>query len=195
MMRVLRWLAVCLGGLVVLQGCSSIPPQSGVAAVTQVRQAHLERSGRFALSVMHSNNQQDAVQGGFSWQENDGRLQLDLRNPMGTTLARVYTEPTQAVLVYSDGRQEVAASPDALVDLILGSPVPVSGLRDWMQGIAAASMPITAQRYDEQGRLSQFEQAGWRVNLQRYDDLGPKLLQLNRHEASRSISVRLVIDN
>ncbi|XOT98020.1 lipoprotein localization factor LolB, partial [Alcaligenes pakistanensis] len=39
-----------------------------------------------------------------------------------------------------------------------------------------------------------FEQSGWRVTLSRYDEQGPRLLQLNRHEASRSISVRLVVD-
>lgn len=195
MIKALRGAAIGLSLLLVLQGCSGLPANRDGAAVSPVRQSHLERSGRFALSVTHSSNQQEAVQGGFSWQEANGRLQLDLRSPMGSTLARVYAEPTRAVLEYSDGRQEVAASPDALVELVLGSPVPVSGLRDWMQGITDDAVAVSAQRYDEQGRLSQFEQAGWRVSLQRYDELGPKLLQLNRHEASRSISVRLVIDN
>lgn len=187
---------MALSVLLSVAACSSLSPSTtpSHAPSVQQRASTLERSGRFALTATYGNNQRDAVQGSFTWHERDGRLQLDLRNPMGSTLARVYTQGQQAVLVYSDGRQEQAKTPDDLVTQVLGSPVPVAGLRDWMQGLPAAQQAVHNPRYDSAGRLEQVEQDGWRVSLQRYDELGPRLLQLHRHEASRSISVRLVID-
>lgn len=177
-----------------LAGCASVPATDRPTQAQAAVRDQLQRSGRFALSVTHSNQQQEAVQGGFSWYEKNGFLQLDLRNPMGSTLARVTAGPQGAVLVYSDGRQEQAASADALVDILLGSPIPVSGLRDWMRGQVAPAAPVQNERHDTAGALNQFEQDGWRVSLQRYDSVGPRVLQLNRHEPSRSISVRLIVD-
>src|SRR3546814_9254470 len=61
-------------------------------------------------------------------------LTLDLTNPLGNTLARVSVLPGLATLTRSNGEREQAAHPDALVEQVLGSPMPVAGLRDWLQG-------------------------------------------------------------
>ncbi len=180
--------------IALLSACATPPkPEQGGLNEAGKADSTLTRSGRFALSVTHSSSKVEAVQGGFSWKDDGRNLMLDLSNPLGNTLARVWVLPGQAVLERTDGSQEVASNPDALVEQVLGSPVPVAGLRDWLHGRTGGS-DVQKQRLDEQQHLSSFEQAGWRVTLSRYDEQGPRLLQLNRHESSRSISVRLVVD-
>lgn len=188
-----RWASWFLIGVLamLLVGCAT--PQSPARQATS---ADFERSGRFAVAVEYFGGKRDAVQGGFSWLDQGRRLVLDLRNPMGSTLARVQVDASGALLVRSNGEREHAPHPDALVEQVLGSPVPVAGLRDWLHGrTGGAPGDATGLQRDSEGRLSSFNQDGWRVQLSRYDGLGPRLLQMNRNEASRSISVRLVVDD
>ena len=186
-----RGMAWCCAGLVavLLSACAS-PPKIGQHAIDGV----FERTGRFALSVTHTGGRQEAVQGGFAWHDSGRELTLDLANPLGSTLARVQVLPGQSVLTRANGSTERAQHPDALVELVLGSPIPVAGLRDWLQG-QTGSAAVTNLEKDSDGKISAFSQQGWRVQLSRYDAAGPALLQMNRHDATRTISVRLVVDS
>ena len=193
--KLIHWAAWCCAAVLalLLAGCATPQRPAGGKAPG----AAFERMGRFAVAVEYFGGKRDAVQGGFSWVDDGRRLVLDLRNPMGSTLARVQVDASGALLVRSNGERERAPHPDALVEQVLGSPVPVAGLRDWLHGRMsgkAAAGAAAGQQRDGEGRLSVFNQDGWRVQLSRYDDSGPQLLQLNRNEASRSISVRLVVD-
>lgn len=151
-----------------------------------------ERVGRFSVSVHEPDGKQDAVQGGFAWLDTGERLTLDLTNPLGNTLARVTVSDSHALLRRSDGSQEYADSADALVQQVLGSPVPVQGLRDWLRGKTGRANAAQLQA-DAQGRVTSFVQQGWRVQLSRYDNIGPTLLQLGRTDAGRRVNVRLAV--
>lgn len=151
------------------------------------------RVGRFALRVESPAGKQEAVQGGFAWRDDGRALRLDLANPLGATLARVEAGRGGAVLTRSDGSQTAAADPDALVAEVLGSDVPVSGLRDWLRGRVDDGRASDLQR-DESGRPERFVQDGWLARLSRYDEEGPRLLQLERRQSGERINVRLVVD-
>ncbi|MCQ9617234.1 lipoprotein insertase outer membrane protein LolB [Paenalcaligenes niemegkensis] len=175
---------------VILSACSTTPTMQGTGAGSDG--IDFFRNGRFAVSVQYPYGQRDAVQGGFSWAEHDNQLRLDLRNPMGSVLARVEVNQSGASLYRTDGSAEHAPGPDALVEQVLGTPIPVSKLRHWLRG-ASASTALDVEL--ETSRPVSFSEDGWRVRLQRYDEHGPRLLQMNRNDADGDISVRLVIDN
>jgi outer membrane lipoprotein LolB len=182
-----RWLLAAAGSML-LAGCAA-PPRIGEGLAGQA----FERRGRFAVSVNYSNGRQEAVQGGFAWHDTARALTLDLANPLGSTLARVQVTSGQAVMTRSDGTTERASHPDALVEQVLGSPIPVAGLRDWLRG-RTGTEPVSGLERDAEGRPVVFTQDGWRVQLSRYDATGPGLLQMNRNDANRTLSVRLVVD-
>lgn len=177
------------GLLCLLLSACATSPQIGAGAGGSA----FERAGRFALSVNNFNGKQEAVQGGFVWHDNGPTLMLDLLNPLGNTLARVQVEPRQATLTRSNGETTQAQHPDALVEQVLGSPIPVAGLRDWLRG-RTGSADVSALEKNSEGQPVSFSQNGWRVQLSRYDAQGPTLLQLNRNDANRTISVRLVVN-
>lgn len=151
-----------------------------------------ERTGRFSVNSEEANGHPEAVQGGFSWSDTPQQLTLSLSNPMGTTLARVRVYGDYAVLEHSNGSHETASSADSLVLQALGVPVPVANLRYWMQG-QTGSDPVSNMQLGDNSYPAQFNQNGWRVSLSRYDEQGPRLIQLNRHDHQRRISVRLAI--
>ncbi|MYN13453.1 lipoprotein localization factor LolB [Pusillimonas sp. TS35] len=185
------WSAAGLAALA-LAGCATPPPISESGAATQ--QAVFERTGRFAINVSYANGQRDALQGGFAWLDNGRRLVLDLANPVGSTLARVEVTAGLARVTRSDGSVEEAANADALVEQVLGSPLPVSGLRDWLRGRTGDGV-VNSLKRDAGGQPGSFTEDGWRVRLSRYDGKGPGLVQLDRDDANRRISARLVIDS
>ncbi|SHH04545.1 lipoprotein insertase outer membrane protein LolB [Pollutimonas bauzanensis] len=183
------WAWCCAGLLCLLLAACATPPRIDKGAPGQA----FDRSGRFAVSVNYADGRRDAVQGGFAWHDTGRALMLDLANPLGNTLARVQVEPGLATLTRSNGSIEQAEHPDTLVELALGSPIPVGGLRDWLQGRTGKGS-VAGLEKNGGGQPASFSQDGWRVQLSRYDAQGPTLLQLNRSDANRAISVRLVVD-
>lgn len=172
---------------VLIAGCAApgkIAPDTDTA---------FQRTGRFAVTVKEFSGMQDAVQGGFAWRDTGSVLTLDLANPLGSTLARVTVQDGMALLRHANGAEEYAPDADSLVEKVLGSPVPVTGLRDWLHGRTGSSAVSGVEKDSATGQLNGFIQDGWRVRLSRYDALGPTLLQLNRNDAQRDISVRLAI--
>lgn len=180
------WLAVavCAG----VAACTSVP-----TAPPGTADGAFSRSGRFAITVTETDGQQQAVQGGFNWQDDGDRYRLDLTSPLGSIQARVEGRPGYATLTKADGAVFEASSPDALAEEALGGPIPVSLLRDWMRGRVVEGAVTDLQR-DELGRPVSFRQADWQARLSRYDTQGPGLLVLQRVEPGRRISVRLAVN-
>ncbi|MBV6306179.1 lipoprotein insertase outer membrane protein LolB [Candidimonas humi] len=185
LLRYRAWLAC--GLLCLLAACAT--PQRIAGGTTQA----FERVGRFALSATGYGGPQQAVQGGFAWNDDGRTLRLDLSNPLGSILARVQVRPGESLLTRADGTQERADDPDGLVEQVLGSAIPVAGLRDWLRG-RTGSQPVQDLHKDEAGHIAAFVQNGWHVDLSNYDPQGPRLLRLTRDVAGRHISVRLVVD-
>lgn len=152
-----------------------------------------ERTGRFAVNVSDAGGATEAVQGGFSWRDTGRALQIDLFNPLGSTLARVTVDAYGAVLEQADGAIERAPDADTLLERVMGTALPVANLRDWLRG-RTGSGEVHGLERDAEGRLSSFGQGGWQLRLSRHDAQGPGLLRLDRRDGTRRISVRLVVE-
>ncbi len=189
----MKWLAVLLAA-VVMAGCATPPPV--VAPAGSVESGVLWRTGRFAVNVEELGGKQHAVQGGFTWRDaaREG-LTLDLNSPLGAALARVEVAPDgSAVLIEANGTRTPADSADDLVARVLGSPIPVAGLRHWLRGQLPGAHEAQILQTDTQGRPTTFVQGGWRVQITEFDAIGPVRLQLQRNEpGNRNINARLVM--
>lgn len=156
----------------------------------------LLRDGRFALLVYDRalERNTDSVQGSFRWLAQYQQVTLDLSSPLGQVLARVEMRPGHASMTRANGEYIEATDPDALVASVLGSPIPVNGLKYWIYGQAMPDYSLEQPEYDAQKRLTRFQQAGWRVSAEEYDRYGPKRLSLVRTQSNQRISVRISID-
>lgn len=189
-----------------LSGCATVsaPTEPATTATPQaavLRAYHdaIDLAGR--LSVRYQENGKDqAVHGSFTWTQNTGHTVVTLLSPLGQTLATIDIKPTSSTLIQAGQPPRMAADVDALAAEALGWPLPVSGLRDWLQGFtvdAAGRRPVVAQ---ESANVTTRD--GWRIQYASWEDSAdpaqrrPKRIDLARNTAQAGdVTLRVVIDN
>ncbi|NDP58433.1 MAG: outer membrane lipoprotein LolB [Oxalobacteraceae bacterium] len=185
---------------VLLAGCANIatlptasmPPAQAVAAI--------DLGGR--LSVRYQRDgQEEALHGSFSWSQRAGRTLVTLMSPLGQTLATIDITPTEAVLTQSGQPARSATDPDALAADALGWPLPVAGLRDWLQGHAkdASGKSVTASPDNTNSILTS---DGWTLQYASWEasdmtkPVRPKRIDLSRStSAAGNVTIRIIIDS
>jgi len=202
-----RWFQCSAAALIalLLAGCASLapPPLPGGLAPAPSYRDTIDLSGR--LTVRYQKNGRDeAIHGSFTWTQAPQRTELILLSPLGQTVARIEVTPAAAILIQANQPQQMAADVDALASQSLGWPLPVAGLRDWLQGFVAT---VNGQRQAvPRTPGAMVHSDGWRIQYTDWADSGgnaaarPKRIDLERHGANGGngadpVAIRIVIDN
>ncbi|QAU33385.1 lipoprotein insertase outer membrane protein LolB [Janthinobacterium sp. 17J80-10] len=130
--------AAALGWL--LAGCAALSPPPDAASVTgaQLQRPYaeaIELAGRLSVQYRRGNTD-EALHGSFSWSQTPQRTLVTLLSPLGQTLAVIEVQPGSATLTQAGQPPQAAPDADALAQTALGWPLPVAGLRTWLQGFA-----------------------------------------------------------
>jgi outer membrane lipoprotein LolB len=178
----------------VLSGCATLP------APTASERVH---AGRFAATTTALDGQRENTTGRFQLWVDRERLLLDLASPIGTTLARIESGPAGVVLRTpgDEGREVRSRDAEALALEVLGWPLPVAGIGDWIEGRPSPGRPSRLQA--GANGATGFEQDGWTIAIaERFDSGAPRRLVMTRaaHAAAArtpaapAITLRLVLD-
>ena len=162
----------------VLAGCAVAPREpTGADAL----------SGRLIVKVdATARESAKSLSAAFELQGNADSGRLDLVSPLGSVLARARWSPEQVVLVTPRGETRFADL-DALTREVLGEPLPIVALFDWLRGRPwAGAESATTSPPAEAG----FEQLGWTVSLARFDEAWIAA----RREQAPAVSLRAKID-
>jgi outer membrane lipoprotein LolB len=185
--------------VVALAGCASVKPQgpsTSNAATSVTAQTTRAYQGRFAIQYDDQNGQQRNAYGNFTWQETGDTVTVQLRNPLGQTLAIVTSSPASAMLELPNRQPLTADNVSTLMQNALGFALPVEGLRYWLQpSPAPTSRAKTEQDPEQPSRLKQITQDGWTIDYLAYADApatGVKRLNLTRTEPP--LDIKLVLD-
>jgi outer membrane lipoprotein LolB len=137
--------------------------------------AEFELQGR--ISVRYRD---DAGTGNISWRHGARSDEMLLSTPMGQGVARLARTGDEITLTTQDGREHKASDAEALTEQVLGFRLPVVGLADWVRGHPArgAAPAPTRQATDAEGRLTELEQSGWRIEYQEYKERLPTRMRL-----------------
>ncbi|WP_034295577.1 lipoprotein insertase outer membrane protein LolB [Herbaspirillum sp. RV1423] len=198
-----RSAAACL--VMLAAGCASIAPQenTGNAPAAERRYSDaIDLGGR--LSVRYQRDDRDeALHGSFTWNQTERRVTVTLLSPLGQTLAVIDIKPGIAVLTQSGKPPMTAADVDILTEQALGWPLPVSGLRDWLQGFGrgADGKSFVARPSRDTERF--ITRDGWSLSYGEWQDEAadtaqshPKRIDLARNtQQAGPVSIRIVIDN
>ncbi|WP_233851902.1 lipoprotein insertase outer membrane protein LolB [Paraburkholderia sp. HD33-4] len=192
-------LGFAAAAVVALAGCASVKPQgpsTSNAATEVTAQTSRSYQGRFAIQYNDQNGQQRNAYGNFSWQETGDTVTLQLRNPLGQTLAIVTSSPASATLELPNRAPLTADNVSTLMQNALGFALPVEGLRYWLRPSPAPTSRATTEKDPEQpSRLKQITQDGWTIDYVAYADApatGVKRLNLSRSEPP--LDIKLVLD-
>jgi outer membrane lipoprotein LolB len=136
-MKMIRPLLFALA-LSTVAGCATTPsaPRSG-AAVAPYRDS-VEFGGRIAINYSRD-GKKESLNGTFSWSQSKANTDVNLISPTGQTVAVIKVTPGSATLTESGKPPRSAPDLDTLTAQTLGWTLPVSGLRDWLQGYATGS--------------------------------------------------------
>ena len=184
---------------VALSGCASVKPQgpsTSNAATAVTAQTSRAYHGRFAVQYVDQNGQQRNAYGNFDWQERGDTVTLQLRNPLGQTMAIVTSSPSAATLELPNRQPLTADNVSTLMQNALGFALPVEGLRYWLQpSVAPTSKATTEKDPQQETRLKEIQQDGWTIDYVAYADApaaGVKRVNLARTEPP--LDIKLVLD-
>ncbi|PRC93772.1 lipoprotein insertase outer membrane protein LolB [Solimicrobium silvestre] len=193
----LRYTVLCFA--ICLSACSSLTPSSPTNAsqLPTTREYHqqIEMSGRLSAQY-EANNKPQAVHINFSWSQTPQQTLITLGSPTGQTLATILINAQGAQLTQADKAPRFASDANQLFIDMLGWPLPIAGLKDWLQGFITAdhATPITEATSNNalvvDGWLLRY--ASWQTenNVER-----PKRLDLSRQtEPAGLVSLRIVVD-
>ena len=149
--------------------------------------------GRFAVKVTgltESRNQGGS--GGFTLTQDAQTDVLEIRNPVGGSIAKITIKPGEAILE-RDGQISTAIDADTLVQNTLGLPLPARGLSDWLRGQTRPGSNASVERNDE-GQVSKIIQDGWILSYDWGSAQRLEKLTMTRSSNIGSIDIRLVFD-
>lgn len=159
----------------------------------------LEAGGR--LSVRYeTNGREETIHGSFAWHQEPQQIQISLFSPLGQTIAVIDVGPAVSTLAQAGQPARSAADPDALAADTLGWPLPVSGLRYWLQGWI--ENPGGRRMMIPPGNQNIHQTAdGWRIRYVSWEAENtaaqrPKRIDLERNTAQAGpVMIRIVIDS
>ena len=174
----------------VLTGCATTNANLSHATVAPYRDT-VNLAGTLSVNY-EKDGKPESITGKFDWQQTPGRVDVSLASPLGQTLAKISVTPESATLTQAGQPPRVAKDLATLTNQSLGWALPVSGLRDWMQGYATGA---DGQRFvASPANNNVVTNDGWHLRYVSWQDDGAAIPQPKRIDADRAgLAIRLVI--
>lgn len=196
-MQAKRHLAI-LAIAALLGGCATTTANLSTAPVAAYRDS-IELTGKLFVIYQKDGQPQNLI-GNFEWVQTPGQVDVSLSSQLGTTMAKISVTPQQATLTQAGQQPVVAEDIDKLTRRALGWSLPVSGLREWMQGYAtdANGKQFTASPANNTVTTKD----GWSLRFVSWQDEKaahpvPKRIDAQRGATATSdeLSIKIVIDS
>lgn len=179
-----RGLAAACAALL-FAGCAVQPAvPGGGTTVARDRLDAFAIEGRFSLRHEDKN-----YSGRLSWRHQGINDEVLLASPFGQGIAQITTGDDGARLVTNEGKTYTAATSEQLTRQVLGYPLPLARLADWVRGRATVAFET-----DARGRPLRLRDEAWRIDYE-YDGDDVQALP-SRLVAQRAdgVELRLRID-
>lgn len=149
--------------------------------------------GRFAVKITGlTESQNQGGSGGFTLSQDALKDVLEIRNPVGGSVAKITITPGEASLE-RNGEVTTAIDADTLIQNALGLPLPARGLSNWLRGEMRPGSTASVDR-DANGRVSKIIQDGWTLSYDWNNTNRLEKLVMTRSSNIGSIDIRLVFD-
>ena len=173
--------------LLALTACSTAPAPASLPSPAQRDELQdFSLAGRFSLR-----QEGQSYTGRLDWRHADDGDELLLSSPLGQGMAEIVSNAAGARLTSADGRTQGAASADELLQAVLGYPLPLDKLADWVRGRSPQGGVMAV---DAWGRPSRLHYEDWRIAYEYDSDDPPALPGRLLVERETLLELRLRID-
>ena len=180
-----------------LAGCATTGAPLSTATVGAYRET-IDLSGKLSVNYI-KDEKQESLTGNFTWDQTPNRIEVSLASPLGQTIATIAVTPEGATLTQSGKPPRTAADIDGLTQQTLGWTLPVSGLRDWLQGYA---LDAEGKRFvASPANNSVVTKDGWRLRFVSWQDDKaaqpvPRRIDADRAAAGdiQNLEIRIVVN-
>ena len=166
-----------------------IPPGWGQAKRQRQAIRSWELRGRLGIQTAETGGSFD-----LNWRQSGDEYSIRLLAPMGRGVVQIAGDSHLATVRQADGKTRTIDDPGALFESVLGVPLPLSALRDWVRGLPAQALSLDKRHWNDRGLLDTIDQDGWHVELSNY--LGapalPHKIRLTRSDDDE-LDVRLAL--
>ena len=180
--------------LAFLVACSEAPvrPDRGIDLDLQNKREQIQRwklNGRLSI-----NSERESGTVTFHWSQDDEAYLMRFNAPLGQgTFALRGGEEDGVYLLTAKNKILHADNAETILQQTVGWHVPVSGFRHWVRGLQEPGVDMTNQQVDDQGRITEMQQADWNISIKRYIDvegldLPAKIFMHNDH-----VKLKLII--
>lgn len=170
-------LTVCLTSCAIFYNPTVAKPSPYVKP-TAIDQ-NFDISGRFSIKTTDKNNY-----GNFTWTKYGSNESMELRSPIGSTVAKITIESSFATLETKD-KKFTGEDLDQMLEDNLGFTLPMQSLHYWIQGIAIPDTPI------DKGLEDGFVQLGWKVEYLAWTNPNhPRILQCSKGD----LTIKLLLE-
>ena len=111
----------------------------------------------------------------FTWEQHDDFYLITLRDPLGRQLAVMKGSPSWVRLTDANQVEYKDRNPESLLFRVTGYRMPVGNLQHWILGLPIGSAADDLV-WNEQGRLSAFEEDGWTLEYKKYSSVAAPVL-------------------
>lgn len=192
-----RFLVLAFAATALLSACATPDANLSRESVAAYRDT-IDLNGRLTVNYQ-KDGQTETLTGKFNWVQTPAAVNVGLASPLGQTIATITVTPESATLVQGDRAPRVARDIDTLTAQALGWSLPVSGLRDWLQGYATGA---DGQRFAASPAANTVTTAdGWRLTYVSWQDPTaakpmPKRIDVARVASAtvEAMEIRIVID-
>ena len=147
--------------------------------------------GRFSVKINDAKSQ-DGGSGAFTLNHEDLIDDLEIRSPIGSSIAKIRIKPGSASLE-QNGKVVNAIDADQLMAQTLGLPIPARGLTEWLSGFPRAGSQSTLKR-NEAGQVEEIVQDNWTLKYTWSNDNKIQKLHMNRSDKGQEIDIRLIFN-
>lgn len=169
-----------------LGGCAALQPLGEATRIERGASRPFSLEGRFSLRYEEKN-----YSGRLSWRHVGASNTVLLASPFGQGIAEITTGENEARLTASDGRVYTARDAETLTRDVLGYPLPLALLTDWVQARGTTSADA---ELDSRGRPLRLRHEDWRIEYG-YDGDDPQAPPTRVFaERADGVELRLRID-
>ena len=125
--------------------------------------------GKLGVKVPH-----DGGSASIHWQQYGSEYQIYLNGPMGLGKIIINGKRDEVTLLQGSNPPQHAKTAEELILKNTGWNIPVTQLAYWARGLPAPKAKVAHYTFNEQGLLSELDQAGWIITYSDYQPIADK---------------------